>query len=126
MSHPKYIYLELFIAYVPLVLLWLVGVLALPFGFSLAYSGQAAGYVLLASVLLGFIGVWGVMQLSRKIIWPESKVSISIYRPHIIVGCLASTLGGIFFVGIFNAVATYAFVTVIVTMHLYRVSNANS
>ena len=57
--------IELFLAYVPLVLLWLIGILGLPIGVAMMISDDVMGCVMVFSVLLGTPGVWGVMQLAK-------------------------------------------------------------
>ena len=126
MLRTKHIYLELFIGYVPLIALWLVGIFGLPYGFSLAYSGEAIGYIIFGSVALGAIGVWGAMQLSRKIIWPDTDFPISKYRNHLICGCVACILASVFFLGTDNTIAVYLLISILITAHLYHVSATNS
>ena len=118
--------LELVMGYVPLVLLWLVGILGLPIGFAMAFGGEAMGFSILLSVLLGAPGVWGAMQLAKKIIWPENEISISNYLKYLVFGCLASAIASIYFIGKFNIVATYLLASIIVTVHLYHVARKDS
>ena len=118
---------EVVVGFGPLLTLWLIGVgMALPFSVAAAYSGETIGFVMLAAVLLGSFGVWGIIQLIKKLIWPNIEYSISKYRNHLISGCIAAGLCGIAFIGTSNIAAIYMVVPIIITVHLYHVCSLHS
>ena len=111
----------------PILVLWLIGVgMGLPFSVAAVYNGEVMGALILGSVLLGSIGMWGLIQLLKKLIWPNINYSIKKYRAHLICGCLAVLLAAIGFIGINNFVVIYMVVPILVTGHLYHVCSKYS
>lgn len=118
---------EIMIGFGPLLTLWLIGIgMALPFSVAAVYSGELLGYIILASVILGCFGVWGIIQLIKKLIWPEVEYTIIKYRNHLICGCAASALCGVAFINTNNLVAAYMAVPIIITVHLYHYCKSHS
>ncbi|WNZ58210.1 hypothetical protein QT397_13010 [Microbulbifer sp. MKSA007] len=111
----------------PILVLWLIGVgMGLPFSVAAVYNGEVMGALILGSVLLGSIGMWGLIQLLKKLIWPDINYSIKKYRFHLICGSLAVLLAAISFIGINNFVVIYMVVPILVTGHLYHVCSKHS
>ena len=118
---------EVVVGFGPLITLWLIGIgMVLPFSVAAAYSGELIGFIILALVLFGSFGVWGIIQLLKKLIWPEIKYPISKYRNHLFSGCVASMLCGVSLIDTNNILAIYMVVPIIITVHLYHVCSSHS
>lgn len=118
---------EVIIGYGPIVVLWLVGVgMGLPFGMASAASGELIGLLILVAVLFGGIGMWGLIQLIKKLLWPGIGYSISKYRFHLITGAVGVVAAAIGFWGVNNFVSVYMAIPLIVTFHLYHVCSQYS
>ena len=118
---------EVVVGFGPLITLWLIGIgMVLPFSVAAAYSGELIGFIILALVLFGSFGEWGIIQLLKKLIWPEIKYPISKYRNHLFSGCVASMLCGVSLIDTNNILAIYMVVPIIITVHLYHVCSSHS
>jgi hypothetical protein len=118
---------EAILGFTPLIVLWVIGIgMALPFSIAAAYSGELLGFIMLSSVILGSIGIWGIIKLIAKLVWPDVGFSIRKYRNHLICGCIAAALCGVAFIGVNNLVALYMVVPIAITAHLYHVSSTKS
>jgi hypothetical protein len=119
------IFFEILVGLVPLVAAWLVGLMAFPFSIALAYSGDLNGYLMLAGLVLGGVGMKGVIQLIKKLIWPEINYSIRRYRNHLIAGSLSAFCCCIFFLDKNIWLALYPLLSISITAHLYLSSTSN-
>lgn len=118
---------EVLIGYGPIMVLWLVGIgMGLPFSVAAIAGGELIGYLMLLSIILGCIGIWGVVQLIKKLLWPGIGYPIRQYRNHLIIGSVAVVPAAIEFVGVNNWISLYFMVPVLVTFHLYRICGAYS
>ena len=118
---------EVLIGYGPILVLWLVGIgMGLPFSIAGVINGEPIGYLVLFSVLLGSVGIWGIIQLIKKLIWRQIDYPIRRYRNHLIIGCGGVVLASIGFVGVNNFVPIYMVVPILVTWHFYHVCSKNS
>lgn len=91
----------------------------------LAYSGDLNGYLMLASLVLGGVGMKGVIQLIKKLIWPEINYSIRRYRNHLIAGSLSAFCCCIFFLDKNIWLALYPLLSISITAHLYWLSSSD-
>ena len=111
----------------PVLVLWLIGVgMGLPFSVAALYNGELVGALILGSVVLGSFGVWGLIQLLKKLIWPNIDYSIKKYWVQLVCGCSAVLLAAFGFIGINNFVALYMAVPILVAGHLYYVCSKYS
>ena len=113
---------EVLIGYGPILTLWLIGVgMGIPFSVAAMINGEVLGFQIFISVALGSIGIWGVIQLIKKLIWPSIDYKISKYRNHLIIGCVGVLVAATGFWGVSNVFIVYLVVPVLVTLHLYNV-----
>ncbi|MBY0417526.1 MAG: hypothetical protein K2W88_05625 [Pararheinheimera sp.] len=103
----------------PLVTAWLTGLMAVPLSIALTYSGDPAGCLMLAGLVLGLFGIVGIVQLIKKLIWPEINYSIRTYRNHLIAGALSSLCCCMFFLHKNIWLALYPLLSIGITVYLY-------
>jgi len=113
---------EVLIGYGPILTLWLIGVgMGIPFSVAAMINGELLGFQIFISIALASIGIWGVIQLIKKLIWPNIDYKISKYRNHLIVGCIGVLVAATGLWGVSNLFIAYLVVSVVVTFHLYNV-----
>lgn len=118
---------EVLLGYGPIMFLWLAGIgMGLPFSIAVIASEEPMGYLILLSILLGCVGMWGVIQLIKKLLWPGIGYPIHKYRNYLISGCIAVFITGFGVPSVNNWVSLYLVAPVLVTLHLYHVCSKYS
>ena len=113
---------EVLIGYGPVLTLWLIGVgMGLPFSVAAMINGEILGFQIFSAVVLGSIGIWGVIQIIKKLIWPETGYKIGKYRNHLFIGCLSVAIAATGFWGVSYLFMAYLVAPILVTLHLYNV-----
>ncbi|PCK01950.1 MAG: hypothetical protein COA42_22670 [Alteromonadaceae bacterium] len=104
------------------MVLWLLGIgMGLPFSVVAVINGEYIGFLMLSSLMLGCVGMWGIIQLLKKLIWPDINYPIQKYRIHLVMGCVSVVITAIGFLDVNNLVVFYLVVPILVTWHLYNV-----
>jgi hypothetical protein len=113
---------EVLIGYGPVITLWLIGIgMGLPYSIASMVEGEPVGFPLFSSLLLGSVGMWGIIQLLKKLIWRDINYPIQKYRIHLLVGCISLVIASIGFIGVNYLIPFYFVVPILVTWHLYYV-----
>jgi len=113
---------EVLFGYGPIMVLWLLGIgMGLPFSVVAVINGEYIGFLMLSSLMLGCVGMWGIIQLLKKLIWPDINYPIQKYRIHLVMGCVSVVITAIGFLDVNNLVVFYLVVPILVTWHLYNV-----
>ncbi|WP_444885291.1 hypothetical protein [Microbulbifer sp. PSTR4-B] len=113
---------EVLIGYGPVITFWLIGIgMGLPYSIASMAEGEPVGFLLFSSLLLGSVGMWGIIQLLKKLIWRDINYPIQKYRIHLLVGCISLVIASIGFIGVNYLIPIYFVVPILVTWHLYYV-----
>lgn len=113
---------EVLIGYGPIMVLWLAGIgMGLPFSVAGMITGEPIAYLMFLSLTLGGIGMWGIIQLLKKMIWRDIDYPISKYRTHLILGCLAIVFAAVGIIRVDGLISIFLAAPILVTWHFYQI-----
>ncbi|MDO6694299.1 hypothetical protein Q4574_13475 [Aliiglaciecola sp. 3_MG-2023] len=90
-------------------------------GMKMINRGFHLGYLIVFGVILSSVGVWGMLQLQLKLLFPDAyEDSISFYRFHLFCGALGCVLCTLFFIDYDPLFAFFSPLPLLISTYLYR------